>query len=187
MTETSQKTSPAVAVAKEQRSKPDLGGIIELSTGVRIRIRTVPPGLLEDVVAQIEDPPVPMFYDEEREREYPNPTDPQYAKDMAHAERDRSIAMIETIVLFGIELVDGLPEDEDWVRKLKFLHKRGVFDLSGYDLKDDLDKEFLFKRYICLGNAEDLSHIVSSVQGIQPEDIDRARHTFLDEQKGKAN
>lgn len=187
MTETSQKTSPAVVEAKERRTRQKKDGIITLSTGVRIKLSAVPPGLVEDVVAQIKDPPVPMFYDEEREREYPNPADPGYVKALQQVERDRSVAMIEAVILFGIDLVDGLPEDGAWLKKLRFMGKRGTFDLSGYDLDDELDKEFLFKRYICLGNADDLAILVSSVQGIEPQDVENARRTFLDDKNGEAN
>lgn len=187
MTETSQKTSPAVVAAKENRNKPKAGSVQTLSTGVRIKVNTVPPGLVEDVMAQVKEPPVPMFYDEERDREYPNPTDPEYIKALQQVERDRSVAMIEAIVLFGIELVDGLPDDETWLKKLRFMGRRGTFDISGYDLDDELDREFLFKRYICLGTADDLALLVSSVQGIEPQDIDKARQTFLDDTNGEAD
>lgn len=175
-------TSPAVAEAKARRSgtKIAIGEEIELSTGVRVVLQRVPPGLLEDVVNRVKDPEVPVYYDTDKDREIPNPSHPDYLKAMKQADRDRSVAVIEATVLFGIELVDGLPDDDGWLKKLRFLDRRGVFDLEAYDLDDELDKEFVYKRYIALGD-QDFVTLTSLVSGIEPEEIEKAQRSFRDE------
>lgn len=186
MTETSQKVSPAVEEAKSRRKKAKRGGIIELSTGVRIKLTGVPPALLEDVVSRVEEPRVPMWFNPDKDREEPNPNDPDYIRALNEVERERSVAILEAVVLFGMELVDGLPEDDSWLKKLRLMDRRGTFDMSGYDLDDELDLEFLYKRYIALG-MEDLAFVVSTVSGVDEEDINKAREAFLDDQKRAAN
>lgn len=186
MTETSQKVSPAVEEAKSRRKKAKRGDEIELSTGVRIKLTGVPPALLEDVVARVKEPKVPTWHNPDKDREEPNPNDPEYIKALNEVERERSVAILEAVVLFGMELVDGLPKDGAWLKKLRLMDKRGTFDLSGYDLEDDLDLEFLYKRYIALG-MEDLAFVVSTVSGVDEEDIKKARDAFLDDQKRKAD
>lgn len=175
--------SPAVAEAKARRDgkKVKIGEETELSTGVRVKLKRVPQGLIEEVVNRVKDPKVPVYFDPEKEREMPNPSDPDYLNAKAQAERDRSVAAIETIVLFGIELLDGLPEDDDWLTKLKFMARRGLFDIDEYDLDDPLDKEFLYKRYIALSD-EDFIMISSTVSGaIDEEEIRKARQSFRDD------
>lgn len=174
--------SPAVTEAKARRGRGSEDEFV-LSTGVRATIKSVPPGLLEDVIARIEEPEVPVWYNENKGREEPNPNDPQYIKDMKKFERAQSAAIIETVVLFGLNLVDPIPEEDQWLKKLRFLNKRGVFDLEGYDLEDDLDKEFLYKRYIAI-DEQDIRYIVSAVTGVSPEEVEKARSTFLDDQTG---
>lgn len=180
--------SPAVAEAKALRDgrKIEVGEEIELSTGVRVILRRVPPGLLEDVVNRVKDPEVPIFYDTDKDREIPNPSHPDYLRAKEQANRDRSVAIIETTVLFGIELVDGLPEEEAWLKNLRFLSKRGVFDLDAYDLDDNLDKEFLYKRYIALGE-KDFVLLTSLVSGIDPKEIEKAQRSFPDDEAREAN
>ena len=175
--------SPAVVEAKARRdgkNKVRPGEVVELSTGVRVELKRVPPGLLEDVVNRVKDPEVPVFFDPNKEREMPNPTHPDYLNALKQAERDRSIAVIETTILFGLDLVDGMPEDDDWLKKLKFLARRGVFDLEQYDLDDELDQEFLYKRYIALGD-KDFAMLTSLISGIDPEEIEKAQKSFRDD------
>lgn len=186
MSETTQAVSPAVVEAKSRRTRAQMGDVVELTTGVRVRLSNVPPGLLEDVVSHIQDPPVPTWFNEDKGREEPNPADPDYQKALATAERDRSVAVIEAVVLFGIELVDGMPEDDGWLKKLQFMSRRGKLNLGEYDLEDELDREFLYKRYIILGK-DDLALVVSSASGVSPEEIEKARETFLHDQGREAH
>jgi hypothetical protein len=61
----------------------------------------------------------------------------------------RGKLVLETMLHFGIVL-DALPEDDRWLRRLQFMEKRGKIDLSEYDLENDIELEFLFKRYVLL-------------------------------------
>ena len=143
---------------------------------IRVRLVPVPPQLIDEVSNRIEDPEVPMWHNPDKDRDEPNPNDPAYKKAMDAAVRQRGLAAIDTMCMFGIELIDGLPDDELWLSKLRLMEKRGLLSLSSYDLDDPMDKEFLFKRYIAASN--ELTQAVMRVSGITPEEVAKAEQSF---------
>ena len=83
--------------------------------------------------------------------------------------------------MFGIELVDDIP-DNGWDKKLKYLERLGHLDLTEFDFKDELDRDFLYKRYIAVG-SDDLVKI-ARMGGLQPEDLDAADASFPGDESG---
>lgn len=171
--------SPAVDVAHERDSDAEH----VLSTGIRARIVPVAASLIEEVTRRIEDPEVPMWHDKDRGKDIPNPDHPVYIREVQEATRRRGEAAMEAMILFGVELIDGLPEDDGWLAKLRFLDKRGMLDLSQYDLDDPLDVEFVYKRYIAVGSADFVR--IGRESGLSEEGIRTAGETFRsDEGRG---
>lgn len=175
------KSNPATAVAKQQ-SKAERDPV-QLSTGYWVRIRPVSASLIDGAQAMIEDPPVPMVYIEAKGRDEPNPSDPAYLRALERTDTRRVIAATDAMILFGIELVDGpdgnpvgVPEDGEWLQKLRLLEKHGALKLDEFDLKDDIDREFLFKKYIVVG-APDIV-LLSLASGVREEDVQNAARTF---------
>lgn len=166
----------AVEVAKEIASQNNSDGTRTLSTGVRVRIHPVSTALLDEVANRIKDPDVPMWHNEDKGRDEPNPNDPTYNRQLADANRQRGVAVMDAMVMFGVELVDGVPETDEWLTKLRYLEKRGQIDLSSYDVKDPLDKEFLYKRYIAVDN-ETLS-MIGQMSTFTQEDVSKAEANF---------
>jgi hypothetical protein len=150
--------------------------VVTLSTGVRARIVPVGASLIDDVTAQVKDPPVPTFHNEDKGRDEENPNDPEYLRQMAEAQRARAVAALDAMVMFGLELTDGLPEDDKWLVKLQFLAKRGQLDLSGFDPDDPLDKEFLYKKYIATGTADLIR--IGRTAGLSQGDVAEAVENF---------
>lgn len=169
-----EKSNPAVEVAKELDNDETL--IVELPYGVRAEIRPVSATLINEVTNHIEYPQVPIWHDEDKGRDEPNPNDPQYLQDVDEVNQKRGIAAMDAMVMFGVFLIDGLPEDESWVSQLKFMEKRKQIDLSGYDLDDSLEKEFLFKRFI--GVSTNIFDLVTKASGISPEEVEAREDLF---------
>lgn len=169
--------SAAVDVAKRQReTKKELGTIHTLSTGIRVRIVPVAAHLIDEAMFEIKDPMVPR-QDIGKGREEPNPLDPQYKRDLAEAEHARGVAASDTLILMGVQLADGMPEDDEWLKGLKFLARLGHFKaLEGFDLKDPLDKEFVFKKYYAI-SARDIQY-VGNASGMSKEEVDLAVRGF---------
>lgn len=168
-------------VAKKEGSDGD--GIIKLSTGYRARLHPVASSLIADVTAQLDEPQIPVFMNEDKGREEPNPNDPAYIKAMAEYQRKQGQAGLDAMVMFGVELVDGVPPKEEWLPKLQFMERRKSLDLSDYDLDNEMDLEYIFKKYIAVGNAD--YERITELSGVSEADIDEAVRKFQgDEARG---
>jgi len=174
MTKTGEEKSPALEVAKEQEDKQD--GSTVLSTGVRARLIPVAANLISKVASRVKDPPVPMDFIEEKQREEPNPDNPEYLRQLAEATTRRGTVSLETMVMFGVDLIDGLPEDDAWLKRLQFLERRGDIDLSEYDLEDPMELEFVYKLYIAVGSTDIIA--IAKMSGISPEEVEQAAESF---------
>jgi len=152
------------------------GDTVTLSTGVRAILRPVSASLIDEVTTSIKEPDIPIWHNEDKGRDEQNLSDPQYLRDMDTYERKRGIAAIDAMVMFGVELVDGLPEDDTWVKRLKFMEKRGLLDLTDFDADDNEACEFFYKRFIAVSN-DDISQI-TAMSGVSKEDVDKAADKF---------
>jgi len=155
--------------------------IITLSTGVRVRLHTVSSTLTEDLRLAIPMPKVPVVWIEAKEREEENPNDPDYIEKCKEVDIGRGRAVIDALITFGVELVDDLPEDQVWLRKLKRLH----VNLAGFDLDDPFDLEFLYKRYVAVAGAD--LPLIYRLNGLQPPEVAHARSMFLGKARGGAD
>lgn len=120
-----------------------------MSTGVRVRVSAVNPATLTDIQKRIKDPSVPTRLGQDMEL-VPMLDHPDYVAGVEQANMDRASAMMDVIALFNVELIDGLPEDDGWLKKLRMLDRIGRLDLSRFDLEDEGDREFLYKKHIAL-------------------------------------
>lgn len=148
--------------------------------GVRIQLVPVSASLMQEVVSRIKPPKIPIEYDESLGRDAPNQNSPIYQDELTEFEQKRARASIDTMAMFGIELVDGLPEDTKWLIQLKQMERLGYIDLSDFDTEDEIDLEFLFKRYIALTNRELIQ--IGRLTGIRQEDIDSSEAFFRREE-----
>lgn len=174
--------NPVIATAKQKRSVTNPGDVITLDNGVRVKVHAVPAALIDDVTRNIPTPDVPVWHNAEMERDEPNPNDPAYQKALAEADRLRATAMIDACVIFGIELLDGVPDGDGWLTNLKFLEKRGQIDLSGYDLEDPLEREFVYKRFVVAPIW--LIMKVQELSSITPQEIENQKAIFRGNEEG---
>ncbi len=163
--ETDLNQNPAVQVAK--RSREDDFTI--LSTGLKAKILPVAASLLQEVTTRIKDPKMPMWKDPDKGYEVENPTHPDYVVALQEANTERGIAATDAMIMFGLELIDPIPTDNIWAKKLNFL---GIT----FNVDDEFEREFAFKKYIACG-ADDLLEIGRRA-GLNQEDIDTAVDSF---------
>jgi hypothetical protein len=167
-------TNPAVEVAKEKRDGES--GIHILSTGVSVRLVNVSSATISEIVEKITYPEVPVYHNERKGRDEPNPLDPAYINAVEQTGLERGNALMDAVVLFGVELVDGLPDADKWLKKLRLLARRGHLDLSEFDLEDEIDLEFLYKKHFAIGTS-DWSDLMR-LSGISQDAIDKAAESF---------
>lgn len=156
-------------------SKPFLS-----STGIQITLKAAPALLIEQSQSLIKAPKPPKQKLEDG-REVVNELHPDHQEALQRYDRECNMAALDTMVMFSVGLPDGLPEDKDWIKQLKYLEKHNRFSLNGYDLDDEDDREFIYKRYIALGNDELL--LVSKINGIRQEDVEAFSDTFQSTEK----
>jgi hypothetical protein len=166
--------NPALKAAK--RSRNVSGKEIILSTGIKAILTAVSSSSIIEAQAEIIDPPVPMVKIEGKPGEFENPNDPAYLKEVQRVQMERVQAGIDTLIIMGVELVDGIPSDDKWLKKLQYLAKRGRISLDSYDLNDELDRDFLYKKYIAM--SSDDWNMLNEISGINPADIEAAGNLF---------
>jgi hypothetical protein len=166
---------PTVQAAKRQIGS-DEKAIVTLSTGVRARIRPVSAKLLDEIGRSVPEPPVPKQFIEAKQREEYNPLDPAYQIAIKEANHLRGLRSTEALVMFGVELVDAIPDRSEWEPKLRFMEKRGAIDLSGYDLDDPLECEFLYKTMIAVATPDLM--VVSMASGLTEVEVADAMASF---------
>jgi hypothetical protein len=167
--------NPAVETAKQQEGGPG-DGITTLTTGVRVRLKSVSSSLVAEVMGRVQDPEVPIFHDEEKDRDLPNPNDPRYLRALDDAETKRQQAIVDAMLVFGVELVDALPENKDWIEELAFL---GI----EVDKSSKLTTEFAYKKYVAVG-APDLSLVLSTSSPVSAQEVADALSSFPDNSEG---
>lgn len=180
MTE-SNAANPAVLIAKAHNGRE--GDTITLSTGIRARLVPVAASLVAEATSLVKDPEPPVWHNPDKDRDEPNPSDPAYLKTLADNQAKRALAGLDTLTLFGVELVDPLPEDDGWLKRLRLLERRGGLDLSGYDLDDPIDREFLYKKFVAVG-TDDLTEI-GKLSGISREAVKAAENSFPGDAGGR--
>ena len=154
-----------VAIAKETADN-----ILTLSTGARIRVRPVSASLLMGVQNRIKYPPVPVVHDAEKQTDYENPNHPSYIRDCEDVDNRRGIAAMEAIIMFAVELVDGMPDDQTWLKKLETLQRAGIVDLSDFDLENPIDLEFIYKRDVAI-TTDDMD-LITKIASPSQEGVD---------------
>lgn len=175
----------AVTVAKKERKQATTAGTFTLSTGVEARVVPVSQSIIQDAMAMLKEPEVPLVYIKEKEREEPNPAHPDYLKAMEQYRREQFRVTFDTFALFGVELVAGVPEDDGWLKKLRLHERLGHLDLTRFDLDDEIDREFVYKRYVAMSTEDYV--LVGMLSGINPEEVDRAVASFRGEEARPAD
>jgi hypothetical protein len=162
-------------VSEIAHRKTDEEGYRQLSTGYWARIVPVGATLIDEATRSVEKPKVPVIHDE-AQGDIENPMDPDYIRAVEEAERQGILVATDTMIMFGIELRDPVPPKEDWIKKIRWMEKKGRLDLSGYDLDDELDVELVFKKYIAVG-TKDLIEL-GVMAGLQQRDVEAAIESF---------
>lgn len=145
---------------------------VTLLTGAKATLHPVSPALIQDVQMLVENPSVPMFYNDVKDREEENPNDPSYLAALEQAEGQRLQAVMDAQIMFGVELEPDFEISEQWKRRLKLLMRRHGMEFN----EDDPDEvEFAFKKY---GVSNEHLIVLASLSGVSEEDIKRFGDLF---------
>lgn len=174
-------TKSAAVKAAEKNRDTD---VTTLKNGLRIRVSAVSDLLVEKALNEVPVPKPPMVTDEDRGGiMVENPNDPRYLQEMEAYQRKLGEATIDAAILWGIELLDDMPDDSKWLHQLRYYAKRGHFNLDGYDLEDEFEKKFLFLRYFGLDSETIADLMPKIVSRMSEEEIEAARESFRSDER----
>ena len=114
------RTASAVSEPRTAR-KYDL----ELDNGIVLAVTPVPQLMLRDAVSKLPPPPVPMWHNDARDEDEPNPNDPAYLEALEqHALQQFLVAGNAAMVLGTrcLSVPEGMwrPEEDDWIDWVQF-------------------------------------------------------------------
>lgn len=141
---------------------------VTLLTGAKATLHSVSPVLIQDVQMAIENPTVPTHWNEVKERDEENPNDPSYLAALEQAEAQRTQAVMDAQVMFGVELKGGFEVPPKWIKRLKRLGLE-------FDEDDPDEVEFAYKKY---GVSNTIMVLLARLSGISEEDVERFRDLF---------
>jgi hypothetical protein len=171
----------AEAMSRDGRSAPTQASpVIELSSGVKLRCKPIPPWLIADVINEWNDkkPRVPVYVNPEKGREEPNPADPDYNKDLDEWNIAVAMELNNALILMGTEVVEvpeGLPahDDPEWTSKMQAMGR----------LSDNPHRNYLhWIKYTAAPKIpEDIELIIREVgrlSGVRETDVQAAVSSF---------
>lgn len=136
----------AVSRAVDRVKRVGRGAEFQLSNGIILRIKSVPPFLYQAVQNEFKAPPPPKVFIEEKGREEENPNDPEYIRLLIELDEQQSLAINDLFLAAGTEIIsvpEGyyLPEEDGWIASVEFAQ-----NITGKELR--IDRENPIKRYL---------------------------------------
>lgn len=163
--------------AVEKRKK--VGEVFSTAKGIKIKLSPVATSIFTEAMAEIEDAIPPTYTNKETGKDELNPAHPQYQKDIKKVEKQKIEASMNAMILFGIELIDPVPEDTKWLDLLVY-GKRITKEEKKAALEDEtgIDLEFLYKKYVVTDG--DITNQLARLTGVTQEQIASAQKSFPD-------
>jgi hypothetical protein len=175
----------AVSRAVDRITRRGRTAEFELSNGIVLLLKPVPPLLVQAVTQEYQPPSPPKVFIEEKGREEENPNDPEYLRNIERLANEQELAVGNLILGVGTSVKsvpDGyfMPNDDNWIAQVEFASK-----LSGTDLK--IEKEDTVKRYLCwlryyaMETGSDVAlctGITIQLAGIQESEIEEVVDSF---------
>lgn len=153
--------------------------------GVKVQLKKVSPFISMEIAKQIPDPPVPVYYDKESERERENPLDPNYNQNLQTTRMRRGMVAMDANLALGTKLISwpkdmSGPDDTDWV-DLITVASEGLIEIPD----KGIGRYLAWLRYWSLGEElSDLSEAVLRYSGVVMEaDVALASETFQDNEE----
>ena len=156
--------------------------------GVTLKIRPVPSHVTRAVLQTIKEPRVPVFHNEAKERDEPNPIDPDYLGAL-DAYKNKQVDLTNRAYLLYTSVINGLPdgvldyESELWSQELELVGVQGIHE-SGRERYVDWLKFYLLSD----ADFRDLMTAMYVAGGlVSEEDVKAAVESFPNNTNGSSN
>lgn len=163
-------------VVKKAKSKKK-GGVHTLISGIKVKFHPVAANVMVDAQGRIPDPLMRTYKDTTTGKDEPNPGHPEYLKELADVKTLRAKAAMDVMVLFGLELLDPVPEENKWLDMLKFAKIISDEDYTTVTTEGgEFLRELFYKKYVVV-DAFALGEI-SKLTGVTEEMLASSRKSF---------
>lgn len=175
----------AVAAAVDRVTHKGRFAEYELTNGIVLRLKPVPPLLIQAVNNEFAPVAVPTVFLEDKGRKEENPNDPTYLKSVEEQEERQNLAIQDLVFAVGTEVIsvpDGYfkPEEDGWIASVEFANK-----ITGGDLKierDDPLKRYLYwLRFYALETTNDVvlvNSLPNMLAGIRENEVEDLINSF---------
>lgn len=157
----------------------------ELSNGIVLSIKTVPPFLIQAVQNEFHMPDPPKVMIEEKGREEENPNDPTYLREIERLSEAQINASHDLYLAVGTSaksVPEGyyMPEQDEWIAQVEF-----AASIVGHTLQIDRDDKI--KRYLhwlklyALESNNDITLVTilpSQLAGVREGEVDEVVESF---------
>jgi hypothetical protein len=158
--------------------------IVELSTGVVLKIMPVSPMAFGELEEKYPAPKVPKSFDEARGREIENPMHPEYKRQVQQVENSKAIAALDLAIVLGTTLVSHPtemmgPDSEDWQDRLFAL------GYSDKIIASKTSRYLAWVKYVASPGEADFNKLSMAVMrrmGVPEPDVNAALKSFPDKQ-----
>lgn len=147
---------------------------VTLSTGVVLKLKPIPPLLLDKLINKsfpVPEPPTITVDGFDGKHDEPNPHDPAYKATVAAIRRQQSDKTIDLTLMRGVDV--ELPEDVGWIADLEEL---GIEVGETYN-----QRRHAYVRFVLLERTSDLNRVIIQVMalsGVRESDIAEAEARF---------
>lgn len=179
------KAIDAVSRAIERVKRVGRGAEFELSNGIVLKIKSVPPFLVQAVQDEFKTPTPPKVFIEEKGREEENPNDPAYLRLLEELETQQNLAINDLFLAWGTEVLsvsEGYftPEQDDWIVMVEFAQ-----NITGKNIhieRDDKVKRYLnWLRFYALETGGDIAiatRLPMELAGIREGEVEEVMESF---------
>lgn len=158
---------------------------LELSNGIILALKPVPPLLLQAINNEFVQPPPPKIYMEEKGREEENPNDPEYLKLLEKLAAEQELAVNDMVLGVGTSvksIPEGMypPESDDWIPQVKFAAKLANKELE-MDISDPVRRYLYWLRFYAMETSADVIFartLPLQLTGIREGEVEEVMESF---------
>lgn len=164
-----------------------MGKEVTLASGTVVRLNAVPSMIVLAVSNSIPEPKVPMWHNEAKDRDEPNPVDPEYLEAVKKRQADIGQLTTAAYLANGVEIIELAPgkfreNDDAWIERLEIVGLK--------PRREGLGRFVDWLQYHVLGD-DDLNEIIMGIATaggtVTEEEVALAAESFRDNQNGTAN
>jgi hypothetical protein len=146
--------------------------------GLKFKLRKMSRMALVEAGRKVRDPKVPVVWIEDKQRDEPNPNDPDYREELQRAAWTRSITIVNTCLVLGTKLLDK-PDYIDAIDSTEWLEQ---LDFIGLEVPEGKYARYAaWVRYYALDDDE-LTDLIVKVQRfngvVTEQDVQEAAEEF---------